>query len=139
VAPKLPSLTDSLQFSQKDTFQLVDIIELIQSAETELPNLLLSRTASILDMGAQYADGLLEELQGSLNGTEEVLRLKLLDLLRVACGHQLLKKCSASELKELVSIALKEDKRITDVATKLSQTKALLASQSMGPTTGLPN
>jgi hypothetical protein len=139
VAPKLPSLTDSLQFYQKDTFQLVDIIELIQSAETELPNLLLSRTASILDMGAQYADGLLEELQGSLNGTEEVLRLKLLDLLRVACGHQLLKKCSASELKELVSIALKEDKRITDVATKLSQTKALLASQSMGPTTGLPN
>jgi hypothetical protein len=105
---------------------VVNIIELIQVTDKQLSKLLLSRTAFIIDMESTYTDNLLQELQGSMTGTEEVLRLKLLDQIMVICGHRLLEMLKANELEELVNKIANEDKRIADIVVQLQKTRSLL-------------
>ena len=117
---------------------VVNIIELIQVTDKQLSKLLLSRTAFIIDMESTYTDNLLHELLGSLTGTEEVLRLKLLDQIMVICGHRLLEMLKANELEELVNKIATEDKRIADIVAQLQKTRAaLLNSKSEWQTTSL--
>jgi hypothetical protein len=115
---------------------VIDIIKLIQTPDTDLANLLLSRTACILDIESSYADNLLLELQGSVKGTEEVLQLKLLDQLMIVCGHRLLERCTANDLEELVSKIAYEDTGIAGIAAKLIETRTILRSQGTWQTKG---